>query len=52
MRKLLLTYIFVVLAMAAGAQNMTSSPYSRFAYGDLGDEAPNNQNKKIKEKLK
>lgn len=41
MKKLILTYIFVSLALAAGAQNMTSSPYSRFGYGDLGDEAPN-----------
>ena len=41
MKKLFVTYIFVCLALAAGAQNMTSSPYSRFAYGDLGDDTPN-----------
>jgi len=41
MKKILLTYILVALAVCAGAQNMTSSPYSRFAYGDLGDDAPN-----------
>lgn len=41
MKRLLLTYILAVLALGVGAQNMTSSPYSRFAYGDLGDYAPN-----------
>ncbi len=41
MKKLFVTYLFVCLALAAGAQNMTSSPYSRFAYGDLGDDSPN-----------
>lgn len=41
MKKLFVTYLFVCLAVAAGAQNMTSSPYSRFAYGDLGDDTPN-----------
>lgn len=41
MKKLFVTYLLICLAVAAGAQNMTSSPYSRFAYGDLGDYAPN-----------
>ena len=41
MKKLFITYLFACLAVAAGAQNMTSSPYSRFAYGDLGDNTPN-----------
>ncbi len=41
MKRIVLTYIVVALAMCVSAQNMTSSPYSRFAYGDLGDDAPN-----------
>lgn len=41
MKKILLTYILALLTLGAFAQNMTSSPYSRFAYGDLGDDAPN-----------
>lgn len=41
MKRLLLIYLLALLAVAVGAQNMTSSPYSRFAYGDLGDYAPN-----------
>lgn len=41
MKKLFVTYLLVCLAMAMGAQNMTSSPYSRFAYGDLGADVPN-----------
>ena len=41
MKKLFVTYLLVCFASVAGAQNMTSSPYSRFAYGDLGDDAPN-----------
>lgn len=41
MKKILLTYILALLTLGVFAQNMTSSPYSRFAYGDLGDDAPN-----------
>ena len=41
MKKLFVTYILACLTLAVGAQNMTSSPYSRFAYGDLGDDVPN-----------
>lgn len=41
MKKILLTYILAVLTLGVAAQNMTSSPYSRFAYGDLGDDTPN-----------
>lgn len=41
MKKILLTYILASLVIGVSAQNMTSSPYSRFAYGDLGDYAPN-----------
>lgn len=41
MKKILLTYILACLVIGVSAQNMTSSPYSRFAYGDLGDYAPN-----------
>lgn len=41
MKKILVTYLFACVALAVGAQNMTSSPYSRFGYGDLGDDTPN-----------
>lgn len=41
MKRLLFTYLLACLTLAVGAQNMTSSPYSRFAYGDLGDDTPN-----------
>ena len=41
MKKIFLTYLFICLALSVGAQNMTSSPYSQFGYGDLGDYAPN-----------
>lgn len=41
MKRLFLTYLFFCLAFVAGAQNMTSSPYSQFGYGDLGDDTPN-----------
>ena len=41
MKRLFVTYILACLTLAVGAQNMTSSPYSRFAYGDLGDDVPN-----------
>ena len=41
MKRLFLTYLLACLTLAVGAQNMTSSPYSRFAYGDLGDDTPN-----------
>ena len=30
----------LLLAMSAGAQNNTSSPYSRFGYGELSDNVP------------
>ena len=33
--------MLALMALGVSAQNMTSSPYSRFAYGDLGDYAPN-----------
>ena len=41
MKKIIPTYILAVLALGVSAQNMTSSPYSRFAYGELGDDVPN-----------
>ena len=41
MKRLIAIYLFVCLAFSVGAQNMTSSPYSQFGYGDLGDYAPN-----------
>lgn len=43
MKRIFVTYLLACLALAVSAQNMTSSPYSRFAYGDLGDDAPNTQ---------
>jgi hypothetical protein len=30
----------MLLSMGAEAQNLTSSPYSRYAYGDLNENVP------------
>lgn len=36
-----IVFTLLAISLAASAQNMTSSPYSRLAYGDLSDETPN-----------
>lgn len=40
MRKQIIIGIFLLLSIAGWAQNMTSSPYSRYAYGDLNENVP------------
>ena len=42
MRKQIIIGLVLALALAVGAdaQNMTSSPYSRYAYGDLNENVP------------
>ena len=38
--KLIVILAAMLLGMGAGAQNLTSSPYSRYAYGDLNENVP------------
>ena len=40
MRKQIIIGILLLLSVGVWAQNMTSSPYSRYAYGDMNENVP------------
>ena len=40
LQKILLSILAIIMAIGVSAQNLTSSPYSRYAYGDLNENVP------------